>query len=162
MYAKSTLAGRLTTDPQFKNVGANNTPLVKFTLAVNTYRGGEEKVHYFSLQAWGKLAEFINDRTSKGMLISVACDMEQERWEDSSTGKVRSKVTHKVTDITLMTSNEPRTENKSKPTSYVREFGYDGFTSKQRKKEEQEALTTHKLADMVPLPGSEDDDDIPF
>lgn len=144
MFATSTIAGNLTADPELKTVGANNTSLATFTIAVNDRTGAEEKVYFFSMQAWGNRAEAIAKYFSKGDRIAVCCDVRQEAWTDAETHKKRRKDVHVVRNI-MFTSKG------------------GGKEERPRKKERQ--MTTRDLAKQVPMATGgdfDDDDDIPF
>jgi single-strand DNA-binding protein len=72
------LKGRVVRDLELKNVGANNTPVVNFTLAVDkrTSKDKEKQADFISVKALGKTAEFIAKYFSKGkeMLVEGRID----------------------------------------------------------------------------------------
>lgn len=77
--------GNLTRDPEFKTV--NGKPLTKFSIAYNSKytSNGEkkERVDYFEVEAWGKLAENISAFKVKGAPVLVQGRLKQERWKNA-------------------------------------------------------------------------------
>ncbi len=70
---KVTLMGRLTRDPEMRYSSNNNTPIVKFTLAVDRkFKQGEEKqADFVSCTAFSKTAEFIEKYFQKGKQMGL-------------------------------------------------------------------------------------------
>ena len=155
MFATSCIAGNLTADPELKHVGANSTALVKFTIAVNDRSSGDDKAYFFSVQAWGNLAEMITEVFKKGDRIAVSCDMRQERWQDKTTGQNRSREVHNVRDIMFPSRGEGDKVKRKRVAGKSPALGAAYGTEPQPKRE----MTTHQLMDHLPL---DDDDDIPF
>ena len=92
------LIGRLTKDcgadkRSFSYVG-NGTAKAVVSLAVNrSVKKGEkweDEVSYFDVTIWGKLAENLKPRLTKGKQISVMGSLKQDRWEKD--GQKQSKV----------------------------------------------------------------------
>lgn len=86
-----TLSGRLTRTPNLKTFQSGST-VVELTLAVNRKFGAEakEETAFIDVEAWGKLAEIINDRSTKGSFVVVKGRLKQDSWE-TEEGK-RSKL----------------------------------------------------------------------
>ena len=89
-----TLRGRLTRDPEAKQVG--DKTVVAFSLAVNGYG---EKVSFLDVEAWGKTAEVVEAYAGKGKLVTVTGRLEQQRWEKD--GQKRSRVIVVARDVEL-------------------------------------------------------------
>ncbi len=93
-YNKLTIAGHLCGDPELKVVGADNTSLVNFSVAVNgrVKKGDEwgERTDFIDVIAWGKTAETIADNFTKGKNIFLEGRFQHETWE--ADGKKRSKI----------------------------------------------------------------------
>jgi single-strand DNA-binding protein len=92
---KVILLGNLTRVPEvaFTNGG---TAFVDLGLAVNDRwkgRDGEmkEETCFVECRAWGKQAESAGRMLVKGQQVLIEGKLKQERWEDKTTGKQRSK-----------------------------------------------------------------------
>ena len=88
------LAGNLTRDPDHKLVGQNSN--CKFGLAVNRKYTGKDgtkrdEVVFIDCEAWGKLADLINQYCVKGKPIYVEGRLCQDQWRDSA-GNKRSRI----------------------------------------------------------------------
>jgi len=94
MLNKVLLIGRLTKDPVIRYL-PSGTPVTEFAIAYNRrYKVNEEwkeESHFFDIKAYGKLAEGLVERLSKGYMIVVEGRLIQERWT-SKEGEQRSKV----------------------------------------------------------------------
>lgn len=90
------IEGNLTRDPELTLVGANETHKVRLGIAVNrrwenaATKQTEERVSYFTVEAWRDLADHINDTCVKGMRVLVTGTFEQQTWE--TEGEKRSAV----------------------------------------------------------------------
>lgn len=71
------IVGRMTADPEIKNVG--DREVAEFTVAVNKFK--KDEADFFSVKAWGKQVEFIKSYLGKGRLVSVNGRMESRKYE---------------------------------------------------------------------------------
>lgn len=92
---KVILLGRLTADPELKNLASGQT-LVDLRLAVNRrYRKDHETVEdtcFVTVTAWNKTAEFVAKFFCKGRAIFVEGRLKHERWESEHGPRSRLKV----------------------------------------------------------------------
>lgn len=94
-------SGNLVRKPELKYVGDDKTPVVNFTIAINsqfTDRGGEKKkeVIYVDCEAWAEGAECISRNCDKGdYLIVYDTRVRNVKWTDSD-GKPCSRVKFRV------------------------------------------------------------------
>lgn len=96
--------GNLTRDPELKHVGANNTPVCSFGMAINTgfkNKNGEKAVTFIDVEAWGAHAELIAKYMTKGRQLSVVTTAIQDSWTDKE-GNKRSKIKFKVVNFTFV------------------------------------------------------------
>jgi len=88
------IIGRLTKDPVVRYL-PSGTQVAEFVLAYNRrYMVGEEwkeESHFFDVKAYGKLAENLGVRISKGYTVVVEGRLVQDRWTDKE-GNVQSRV----------------------------------------------------------------------
>ena len=104
--------GRVTQDARLAYT-TGGTAYAKFSLAVNKKYGGKESVSFFNMSVWGKTAEALSQYLTKGKMVSVVCEAEQNRWENESGPQ--SRVEFRVNSIQLLSSGESRSEQRSEP-----------------------------------------------
>ena len=120
------IAGNLTRDPELRYT-TKGTAAVELSIAVNhKYQDAsgqtKESVGYFGAKAFGKSAENLAQYFRKGQNIFIEGRLDQESWEDKTTGKKQSKTKiliqswqfteRKNTDQTAKTeTNHPETPN---------------------------------------------------
>ncbi len=95
-FNEAIIAGRLTRDPDMREV--NGTNVITWTVASNrsfTKKNGEksEKTLFMDCELWGPAAAIINDRAVKGTTILVRGPIEQDNYESKDgTKRTRFKV----------------------------------------------------------------------
>ena len=99
----ATITGRLGRDAEITFI-SSGTAVVKFSLAVNRSRknaSGEwiEEVSWFDFELWGKRGEGLHQYLTKGLKVTVQCEIRQDRWEDKGDGGKRSKVKFVVNNL---------------------------------------------------------------
>ncbi len=92
--SKALFIGRLTRDPETKNIAQQ--VLASVGIAVNRRRrsgNGEwiEEPNFFELEAWRETAEMIAKHAKKGDLIHCEAKIQMDSFEDRETGKRRTK-----------------------------------------------------------------------
>ncbi len=94
MLNKVLLIGRLTGDPVIRYL-PSGSPVTEFGVAWNRrYRVGEEwreESHFFDVKAYGRLAEDLAARLSRGYQVIIEGRLTQDRWTGQD-GKSYSKV----------------------------------------------------------------------
>lgn len=78
------LEGRLTKDPEVRYTANNQTPVAKFTLAVNRMykQEGQPEADFIPIVVWGKTAENCGKYIGKGRLVSVVGRIQTRSWDD--------------------------------------------------------------------------------
>jgi single stranded DNA-binding protein len=109
MTAQVTLIGNLTKDPELMVFDSGKTK-VSFSVAVNrrwTDESGEKKeqTSYFDAIAWSYSADDIARVLSKGNSVIVNGRLEQQSWDDKTTGEKRSKVVVVADNVALALRN---------------------------------------------------------
>lgn len=76
--------GRITKDIEVKTVGAKDTSVVNFTLAVNRKfkKEGEPDADFLNFVAIGKTAEIMGQYCEKGNQIAVTSRVQTRNWKD--------------------------------------------------------------------------------
>ena len=84
-------SGRCTNDPEIRI--NNNMTIASFGIAVNRRfkREGQPDVDFFSVNAFGKTAEFIEKYGKKGVKFEISGRLQQDRWTDKE-GRNQSRV----------------------------------------------------------------------
>jgi len=88
---KVMLIGRLGQDPEMRYTPSGK-PLTKFQLAVNrswTSASKEKKTEteWFTIVAWGKLAEICNQYLNKGKQVYIEGRLHTRHWQDEDATK---------------------------------------------------------------------------
>ena len=79
---KVLLTGRLTRDPETRQLASGKT-LTSFNVATNEYRGqGEERAEYHSVVTWDRLAEVCGQYLAKGSQVAIDGRVQTRQWED--------------------------------------------------------------------------------
>jgi single-strand DNA-binding protein len=112
---KVLLIGRLGQDPEMRYTPSGR-PLTKFQVAANrswTTADGEKKTEteWFTIVAWGKLAEICNQYLNKGQLVYVEGRLHTRRWQDDD-GANHSSV-EVITQEMIMLDGRPGDENNT-------------------------------------------------
>ena len=113
-YAKVGLTGRLVRDP--KQNTYNGSTVISFTVAVYTTKKVDEKyvADYYNVSFWGKQAEAVLPKLSKGTLVQVYGDLYQEEYT-SNAGEKKQGMTVRANEVIKLKDPEETTETKSKP-----------------------------------------------
>lgn len=80
------LSGRLTTDPEIKGIGDNNSKIAKFTLANN--ENGPDKAEFYDVHCWDSLAELVEKNLKKGSRVIIQGTFANSSYNDKD-GKKR-------------------------------------------------------------------------
>lgn len=98
MLNKIVLVGRLTKDPEVRYTADNQTPIAKFSIAVDrTFkRDGQQSADFIPIVVFGKSAENCGKYIKKGRLVAVSGRLQTRTWDDQE-GK-RHYVTEVIAD----------------------------------------------------------------
>jgi single-strand DNA-binding protein len=98
MHNSVLLVGRLGQDPELRYFESGSCK-ARFSLAVDrpVAKGAERVTDWFTVEAWGKLAEFCGEWLKKGTMVSVDGAIDINTWTDN-TGNVR--------EMALITANK--------------------------------------------------------
>ena len=109
------LMGRLTHDPEMRTT-PNGKNVCTFSIAVDRMTK-DDQADFFSVTAWEKTAELVNQYLSKGSRCLVQGRLRQESWEDKETGKRRSRVEVVANDVTFLDSPGGSSRSESSDSS---------------------------------------------
>ena len=99
-FSKLIIAGHVGKCDEIKFAGQNNTPVLKFSLAVNTGFGQNKTCSWYSCSYWGKQAESVAQYIAKGKAVLVSGELSLRDWE--SNGKRGTSADVRVENITLL------------------------------------------------------------
>ncbi len=117
MYQQITLIGNLGSEPELRHTSAG-TPVCSFRLAVHKQwqaSDGQprEKVTWFRVTAWQKLAEVTHEYLAKGRQVLVVGEMEEAQAYVSKSGELAA--TNAVTAQTIRFLDSPDAESTPVP-----------------------------------------------
>ena len=94
----------------------NGNPVTSFSVACNEKYGETETTEWFSIVAWGKLAETCNQYLSKGKQVYIEGRQQTKKWE-SDDGQKHYKTELIASRVLFLGKREdtpqPDGENKS-------------------------------------------------
>lgn len=91
-FIQVTAFGNMCRDPEVKTTPSGVT-VANFSIAANRKVKGEDKTTFLDCKAFEKNAENIGKFFAKGDRIILVGELEQERWDDKTTGEKRSRMT---------------------------------------------------------------------
>jgi len=96
--AKVGLLGRITTEPAKKDW--QGTTVVSFSMAVNTTKkeGDNYISDFYNISVWGKSAEFILPRISKGSMVQVYGDLILQKYT-AKDGTEKQSLSVRATEV---------------------------------------------------------------
>jgi len=131
MLNKMTLIGNVGTDPEMRYT-PNGNPVTSFTVATNrryTTAEGEqrEETEWFTVSAWNRLGETINQYLTKGRRVYVEGRLKSSTWtgNDGET-RFRNEITANqilMLDRERSTEDEPNTQNQRETGTSTPETG---------------------------------------
>jgi len=110
--------GRLVRDCELRYT-VNGTAVAQFSIAVNKRIDKDrEYVNYFEMILWGNFAQTMEKYLTKGILVQVAGEVKQDRWQDKKSGNNRSKIGFTVNKLQLLGNrnsyNQPQKQENFK------------------------------------------------
>lgn len=150
------LMGRLTKDPELRTT-QSGVPICRFSVAVDRYSKGEEKqADFFDVTAWRQTAEFVCKYFTKGRMIHIEGDIQNNNYTDNNGVKHYSvQVNAQKVDFCGDKQNDPAS-NQYRPSGQ--------YAAAQGSANPVQA-STEKPADIGDLSDFEpilDDGDVPF
>lgn len=112
-YNRIILVGRLTRDPELRTT-PEGTPLVRFTLAVDRRRGGEEQItDFFDIVAFNQLAETVANYMTKGRLVLVEGSLRTRTYTDREG--IQRKAYEVYADTVRFLERAPQAQTVAEP-----------------------------------------------
>ena len=139
------ISGNITRDPELRRT-QSGMAIMSFGVAVNDRRRNqqtnewEDRVNFVDCTVFGKRAESLSDRLSKGMKVAIEGKLRYSQWERD--GQKRSKLEVAVDEIEFMSRNQ-QGQNRGN------QGGYDDYHQDVRRQQDAYANDLY-------------DDDCPF
>lgn len=107
-HNKISLLGNLTADPELRFLPGKDTPVCKFTLAMNKPKNkkDKERVIFIDVAVFGEYGKTVHVYLKKGAQVLISGELEYSAWE--SAGEKLSKHSVKADDVQFM--NIPETQ----------------------------------------------------
>ncbi len=99
MLNRIVIAGRLTSDPEFRVLEGSGKAVANFTLAVDRdfkNKDGERETDFIPVVVWGKAAEFVANNFAKGKMQSIEGRLQIRTYTDKEG--INRKVAEVVAD----------------------------------------------------------------
>lgn len=96
------IVGRLGQDPEIKYFESGSVK-AKFSVAVDRGFKENKTTDWFSVEVWGRTAEFVGEWVKKGSLVSVTGTLETNRYNDQA-GNLKEWPYIKAADVSFVGS----------------------------------------------------------
>lgn len=108
---KTNLIGRITKDPELKDISKDSCVL-RFTLAVDDGKyNGEKRTQFITCVAWNAIAEIISKYVKKGEMLAVSGKLQENNYKDKD-GVMNYNTEVYVTDVDLLPNGEKKEKAK--------------------------------------------------
>lgn len=105
------LIGRLTRDPETRFI-PNGKAVTSFSVAYDVGWGDKKRAVFLDCKLWGERGENLAKFVSKGHRIALVGSLDQEEWDDKTTGEKKKKFVFDVRDFTLIERKAPDDEHE--------------------------------------------------
>lgn len=84
--------GRLCADPELRQTGSGKY-VCSFSVAVNSYSGGQSKADFFTVVCWDKTASLVANYFKKGSQILVRGRLTSRKYEKDGASRTAIEIT---------------------------------------------------------------------
>jgi single-strand DNA-binding protein len=112
MINKLIIVGNVGKDAEMRFT-PNGKPVTSFSVATSSGYGDKKETTWFTVQTFGKTAEFANEYISKGSMVYVEGRVKLNQWEGKD-GKSRASLEVIANEIKLL--------NKKESDGYERDY----------------------------------------
>lgn len=120
MFNSLQLIGHLGGDPEARYF-ESGSQVTRFTIYLNErYKKDDEakeRTHRFSVECWGKTAEFATNYLHKGSRVAINGSLTENRWSDPD-GQNHSRVIVRADRIENLTPKKPGEPPAAEDTGY--------------------------------------------
>lgn len=100
------LIGRLTRDPETKFTQSGKA-ITSFSVAYDVGWGDKKRSVFLDCKIWGERGENLVKFVNKGHRVALVGSLDQEEWDDKTTGEKKKKFVFDVRDFTLIERKAP-------------------------------------------------------
>jgi single-strand DNA-binding protein len=120
MYELTLIVGRVGRDPELR-LTPHGLPVTNFSVAVNhryTDPQGQlqERVKWYRITAWRRLAEACAQYVKKGQRILVEGEVDASAWVDSKDGSARAALELTATTVRFLSEREEPSDGGAQQT----------------------------------------------
>ena len=105
---KLMVIGNLGGDPEVRYT-TNARPMASFRVAVNERLGEKERTEWFTVVAWGKLAEVCTQYLSKGSRVYLEGRLQTRNYQDAD-GRERQRTELVLREMVMLGGGRPRSQ----------------------------------------------------
>lgn len=106
--------GRLTKEAETKLLQSGKS-VTSFDLAVDVGFGDRKKTIFWPCKLWGERGETFGKYVKKGHQVGIVAEVDQEEWDDKTTGDKRKKLVLNVRDFSLLANGKQEETTSSPP-----------------------------------------------
>lgn len=107
-----TIIGRVGQDPEIKYFESGSVK-ARFSLAVDRNFSKENRItDWFSIEVWGKQAEFVGEWVKKGAMMAVTGAIEMNRWTDQA-GNLREYALVRGSEVRFVGSKRDTAQSQT-------------------------------------------------
>ncbi len=118
-----TLTGGITKDPVFRSTQSGQSVL-GFDVANTQGYGDKEHTEYYQCSVWGKSAEGLNGKLSKGCRVVITGEHRLEKREHNGTTYTNNKVNFAEIEVVKWADNAGQQQSQA-PQQSKSDFGDD-------------------------------------
>lgn len=132
MYQQISLIGNLGNDPEMRYT-ATGVPVTSFRMAVSKSWAGQdgqqqEKVTWFRVTAWNKLAETVSQYLSKGRQVLVVGEVEEAKAYVDKMGDLKATIEIRANTVRFLGQKGESQPAAPSETTPQKEAAGDGYT----------------------------------
>ena len=109
--ANISITGNIGRDPELRQAGTSQ--VLKFSVADSEYiysKDGESPSQWYNVEVWGKSAERLAQRLSKGTKVTAYGQLVQRPYTSRTTGKEGISMDVKDGRVSILTKVEPKVD----------------------------------------------------
>lgn len=105
---------RLTRDPDIRYT-PDGSAVAQFSGALDIGFGDKKKTVFLDFKIWKKPAETFANFVKKGHVVALETRLDEDRWNDKTTGEEKRKLIFVVTQFTLLPNDKARSAQLAMP-----------------------------------------------
>jgi len=115
------IIGRMTKDPELNYIPNSGTAVASFDIAVNDYVNKQKVTYFFSIKAWGKVAENVTNYCKKGSEVGITGKLIQRSYTNKTGNKV-NVIEINASDVKFIGGNQNNNSSNKNENSFQEEI----------------------------------------